>query len=296
MMVSEHINYLQPKTMQELQEGLHGLSEKSVILAGGTDMMVHIRDMKPHIDTYLSLCKLKEMQGISEQDGWIRIGAMTTHAEAASDDKVKRYFNALSSACRRVGSQQIRNKGTIGGNLMNANPAGDVLPCIMLFGGEIETFSANGAYKRISIDKFPTETGKASLGRQEVLSAIWLPIDCNKKSCFVKLGSRTEVTIAQISLCLSWKKTDDKYDSIEAYMGAVDTRPLKIEEAQAALGNNPFSAENMDAFSEMLSEKIRAIRMNRKHESKLKILECEKLYKERAVKGVVYDAVACMRY
>jgi len=293
--MGEHVNYLQPETMGKLQECLCNMTEKSVIIAGGTDIMVHIRNKKPHIDTYLSLCKLNEMQGISEHDGWIRIGAMTTHSEAASNDKIKRYFHALSSACDHVGSQQIRNKGTIGGSLMNANPAGDVLPCIMLFGGEIEIFSAEGIHKRISIDKFLTEAGKPLISKHEVLMAIWLPVDGNKKSCFVKLGSRAEVTIAQISLCLSWEKTEDKYNNTKAYMGAVDTIPLKIEEVQDVLGNNPLRIENMDAFSKILSEKIRAIRMNRKHESKLKILEYEKLYKERAVKGVVYDAVTCMK-
>lgn len=294
-MEGTHINYLQPKTMQELQEGLSSLSEESVILAGGTDLMPHIRSCRPHIDTFLSLCKLKEMQGIIEQDGWIRIGAMVTHAEISLDTRIKKYFNALLSACAQVGSQQIRNKGTIGGNLVNANPAGDILPCLMLFNCEMETFSAVGVSKRIGVNSFLTELGKPSLGRHEVLTAIWLPIDCDKKSCFVKLGSRREVTIAQISLCLSWEKSGNRYDSIEAYMGAVDVRPLKIEEAQEVLGNNPLRTESMDALSEMLSEKIRAIRMRRKHESKLKVMDCEKLYKERAVKGVVYDAIAYMK-
>lgn len=294
-MVGEHINYIQPKTMRELQQGLNCLTEESIILAGGTDLMPHIRSRKPHIDTYLSLNKLKEMHGISEQDEWIRIGAMVTHAEIASNDKIKKYFNALLSACAQIGSQQIRNKGTIGGNLINANPAGDAIPCLMLFNGEVEIFSADGVSKRISINNFLTESGKSSLGRHEVLMAIWLPIDCDKKSCFVKLGSRKEVTIAQVSLCLSWKKTGNNYDTIELYMGAVDVRPIKIEETQTVLGNNPLSTKNMDALSEMLSKKIRAIRMKRKHESKLKIMECEKLYKERAVKGVVYDAIALMK-
>lgn len=293
--MSSSISYIQPKTIQELQDGLNSLTEQSVILAGGTDLMPHIRSHKPHIDTYLSLCKLKEMQGILEQDGWIRIGAMVTHNEAAEDDKIKKYFQALSTACAHVGSQQIRNKGTIGGNLMNANPAGDVIPCLMLFNGEIEIFSAEGIHKRISINAFLNEVGKPSLKRHEVLMAIWLPIDSDKRSCFVKLGSRAEVTIAQISLCLSWKNQDVKYENIEAYMGAVDVKPLKIDEVQDILGNNPFITESMDALSEVLSEKIRAIRLNRKHESKLKIMECEKLYKERAVKGVVYDAIACMK-
>lgn len=294
--MSGHVNYLQPGTMGELQEALRSLTEDSVILAGGTDLMPYIRARKPHIDTYLSLCKLTGMQGISQRDGWIRIGAMATHAEAASDDNIKKYFHALSAACSHVGSQQIRNKGTIGGNLMNASPAGDTLPCIMLFNGEIETFSADGRYKRTGVDKFLSRKGKPVLGRQEVLTSIWLPVDRNKKSCFVKLGSRTEVTIAQISLCLSWKEGKDGCDGIEAYMGAVDAKPLKIEEAQAVLGNKPFEKERMEAFSALLSEKIKAVRMNSRHESKLKILECEKLYKERAVKGVVYDAVSSMKY
>lgn len=293
-MMCGDVNYLQPKTIQELREGLNCLTENSTILAGGTDLMPHIRSHKPHIDTYLSLCKLREMQGITEQDGWIRIGAMVTHEKVATDDKIKKYFGALSSACAHVGSQQIRNKGTIGGNIVNDNPAGDVIPCVMLFGGEVEIFSAEGITKIMSIDAFLTETGNHSLGSHEVLMAIWLPIDCEKKSCFVKLGSRSEVTIAQISLCISWKKNEDKYHNIEAYMGAVDVKPVKIEEAQAILGNNP-SNESMDALSRVLSEKIKAIRLNRKRESKLKIMECEKLYKERAVKGVVYDAIACMR-
>jgi len=294
-MVGEYVNYLQPKTLQELRRCLLSLTGDSVVLAGGTDLMVSIRAKKPHIDAYLSLCNLREMHGISEHEGWIRIGAMVTHDEAASDDKIKTYFQALSMACSHVGSPQVRNKGTIGGSLMNATPAGDILPCVMLFHGEIEIFTAEGIYRRISVNEFLSETGKPKLSKQEVLMSIWIPINYDKKSCFVKLGSRTEVTIAQISFCLSWKKTEDVYSCIEAYMGAVDTEPLKVEEATVILGNKPYETKRMDTLASLLSDKIRTIRMNRKRESKLKVLECEKLYKERAVKGVVYDAVSYMK-
>ncbi|MDF2676638.1 MAG: ndhF 1 [Bacillota bacterium] len=292
----EHVNYLQPKTLQELQKGLKSLTEKSALLAGGTDLMVSIREKKPQIDTYLSLCNINEMKSITEIDGWIRIGAMVTHTEAALNNKIKTFFSALSMACDHVGSPQIRNKGTIGGNIMNANPAGDVLPCIMLFNGEFEIFNSEGSLRRISVNEFLSESGKTTLNKNELLMAIWLPIKPDKKSCFVKLGSRTEVTIAQISFCLSWKRINDEYLDIEAYIGAIDNKPLKIDEINEILGNRPFETESLDALSTFLSNKIRDIRINRKRESKLKIYEHEKLYKERAVKGVVYDAISFMKY
>ncbi|MGD9569543.1 MAG: xanthine dehydrogenase family protein subunit M [Sedimentibacter sp.] len=294
-MVGENANYLQPKTLQELQVCLKDMTEESVVLAGGTDLMVSIRAKKTHIDTYLSLCSLNDMKGIYEKDGWIRIGAMSTHAEVANNNKIKTYFTALSMSCDHVGSAQIRNKGTIGGNIMNANPAGDVLPCIMLYDGEFEIFTPDGIMRRISIDEFISESGKTTLGKNEILMAIWLPIEYEKKSCFVKLGSRTEVTIAQISLCLSWKKSEDEYSDIKGFIGAVDKKPLEIEEIASILGNKPFETEKLNTLSSLLSNKISTIRMNRKRESKLKIYEHEKLYKERAVKGVVYDAVSCMK-
>lgn len=294
-MVGAHINYFQPASMQELQSNLDSLTDESVILAGGTDLMISIRKNKPQIDNYLSLCSLNEMKGISELDGWVRIGAMVTHAEAAADNKIRNYFHALSMACDHIGSQQVRNKGTIGGSLMNATPAGDIMPCVMLFNGEIEIFSAEGKYRRININDFLSEKGKPTLSKKEVLVAIWLPVDYEKRSCFVKLGTRTEVTIAQISLCISWKKKENEYSCVKAYMGAVDSKPLKIDEAAEILKEKPYEMEKINELSALLSDKIRTIRINSKRESKLKVTECEKLYKERAVKGVVYDAVSYMK-
>lgn len=294
-MTDKNVNYLQPKNLEELQESLKKLSDNSVILAGGTDLLVTIREKNPNIDTILSICDINEMKGIAEMDGWIRIGAMVTHQESVSDKLINLYFHALKMACNSVGSLQIRNKGTLGGSIMNANPAGDVLPCVMLYNGEIETMDQNGIIKRINVHDFISQSGKPNLKKNEILTAIWLPLDFEKKSCFVKLGSRTEVTIAQISFCMSWKKTNDENRQIEAYIGAVDSKPFKVEKANILLENNPFDTEKLDSLSLILSNQIREIRENRKRESKLKIYENEKLYKERAVKGVLYDAVSYMK-
>ena len=289
----ERVVYDQPKTLQELQVALEKASPDTVVLGGGTDLLISIRNQKPYIDRYISIGKVEDFIGIRREGDWLRIGAMTVHQDIADEPLVKEYFSALSMACDHVGSQQIRNKGTIGGSLANASPAGDLMPCVFLFHGEVEIFNKTGVSRRIPVEDFLREKGKTILETGEVLRAVWLPIQEKRRSCFVKLGARTDVTIAQISLCLSWKEQGEGKRQVEAYLGAVDVRPMKIEEAKELLGEE-LTDEKKDAFSALLEERIRKIRENRKRPPKLRITEAERLYKERAVKGVVYDAVAYM--
>ena len=123
--------FFQPDTLEEVRDILADMTEKSVILAGGTDLMIYIRDKKPDIDRYLSLCRLSELKKIKVDQDELKIGAMVTHNQAAEDLLIRKYFTALSVACGKVGSCQVRNKGTLGGNIMNASPAADTVPLHM---------------------------------------------------------------------------------------------------------------------------------------------------------------------
>ena len=267
----EQVIYSQPTDMDGLARALGQATEKTVLLGGGTDLLIMIQKKHPPIDRYISLGKIPDLGKIEEQDGFLKIGAMATHHQIARNPLVEKYFPALSMACSHVGSQQIRNKGTIGGSLANASPAGDMMPCVFLFKGNQRT--------------------ALSLG--EAVSALWLPIREERKSCFVKLGARTDVTIAQISLALSWEKKEKAIESVRAYLGAVDVRPLYLPEAEELLSGE-ISREKKDALAESLRDRIQGIRERRKRQPKLRITEAERLYKERAVKGIVYDAAEYM--
>ena len=136
--------YLQPKSFEELESSLLRLTDKSVILAGGTDLLPKIRSGKKEPDIYLSLCRLEKLGNIERQGDWLKIGAMATHEQAADNPLIREYFTGLAMACSRVGSRQIRNKGTLGGSLANASPAGDIMPCVFLYGGKIEIVGKEG--------------------------------------------------------------------------------------------------------------------------------------------------------
>ena len=200
--------FFQPDTLEEVRDILADMTEKSVILAGGTDLMIYIRDKKPDIDRYLSLCRLSELKKIKVDQDELKIGAMVTHNQAAEDLLIRKYFTALSVACGKVGSCQVRNKGTLGGNIMNASPAADTVPCICLFHGELEFMGKEGFYRK-SIFQFLKEDRRDREKHQEILTAIYLPLekDKNIESWFVKLGEREEVAISQISICACWENT-----------------------------------------------------------------------------------------
>ena len=289
----EQVIYSQPTDMKGLAEALEKATDKTVLLGGGTDLLIMTRKKHPSIDRYISLGKMPELEKIEEQEGFLKIGAMATHRQIAGNPLVKKYFPALSMACSHVGSQQIRNKGTIGGSLANASPAGDMMPCVFLFEGEIEIYNKNQEYRRISGEEFLVGNQRTALSLGEAVSAVCLPIEEVRRSCFVKLGARTDVTIAQISLALSWEKKEKAIESVRAYLGAVDVRPLYLPEAEELLSGE-ISREKKDALAESLRDRIQGIRERRKRQPKLRITEAERLYKERAVKGIVYDAAEYM--
>ncbi|MGO5023315.1 FAD binding domain-containing protein [Lawsonibacter sp. LCP25S3_G6] len=278
--------YLQPGTLEDLKNLLPTLPTNTAVLAGGTDLMPQIRTRHPDYECILSLWNIPDLRVVEETtDGYLKIGAMVTHAAAADNHLIRRYFRGLYMACSHVGSQQVRNKGTLGGSLVNASPAGDIAPCIFLYHGQLEILSQDGS-RRVDMDEFLFPDGKTCLQQGEILTAIYLPIDKELNSCFVKLGSRREVTIAQISLCAAWKNYSGKPEVLSAFVGAIDRRPC-------AFPNPGLLADLLTAeqAAQLLADQIRQIRLKRTRPPKLKLTEAEQLYKERAAKGVVYDVV-----
>lgn len=289
--------YIQPKSLNELKAALAELPEGGKVVAGGTDLMVSAREKGTDYPVLVSLVKVPELKEISikERDGkeYLVVGAAACYSDAVASEDVKKYAKALHTAADHVGSLQIRNRGTIGGSLGNNSVGGDMLPVMYLLEAEIETFGPEGE-RFLTPDEFTAGIGRTNLLPQEIVKAVHIPVMPERKSCFVKLGGRQEVTIAEISLMFSWVTCDGAIKDVKGVLGAVDTRPIPLPEADEILGQGTIGAAACDALFESLSERIKTVRMNRKRPPKLRFREGEREYKERAVKGVVYDAVDAM--
>jgi len=276
MMLTEVFN---PLSIAELAACLPMLEPGAVIAGGCTDLSV--RFVKTALPSQLlNVGLVRELKKIFVEDDCLHIGAAATFTEL-EEYPMPDGFTALWQAASGVGSKQIRNAATIGGNVMNASPAGDILPCLFLFGAKAEYMKPDGSLHERPIEQTTIDSGKTSLNYNEVLTAIKLPISpaAGRHSAFIKLGFRKKVTISRISIAMSAQITGGKAGDIRFLMGAVAPVPVRLYEAERILAENEWdagTAEKLTAYlSDMLKQTVPA--------------EFDRDYKMYAVKGAVYD-------
>ncbi|MFN2629964.1 MAG: xanthine dehydrogenase family protein subunit M [Gaiellaceae bacterium] len=168
-------------------------------IQGGTDVMVDLNFDRSRPAALLNLNEVAELRGWSREDGILRLGASLTYAEATSAPLAEAY-PALAEASRTVGSPQIRNRGTIGGNLGTASPAGDALPPLLVRAAEVELASVRGV-RTLPLATFLVGSKRNALGADELVTAVRVPATGGAET-FMKVGPRNAMVIAVVSLAL----------------------------------------------------------------------------------------------
>ena len=144
-------------------------------LAGGTDLIIRIRDGSIRPRTVIDVKGIAELDGdISDADGHLAIGARTVMTDIAADERIQREYAALAEAAAVVGAVQIRNRATLAGNLCNASPAADTAPALLVYDASVVAVGAAGS-RRIPVDEFFVRSGVTTLARDELVTAIELP-------------------------------------------------------------------------------------------------------------------------
>jgi CO/xanthine dehydrogenase FAD-binding subunit len=190
------VDVLTPRT---LDEALRLKSEypDAVPIQGGTDLMVALNFDRTRPETILNLGEVAELRGWSRDNGSLRLGAGLTYMQAMA---LGEELPALAEASRTVGSPQIRNRGTIGGNLGTASPAGDALPPLLVEGAEIEVASVRGT-RRLPITDFLVGVKRNALEPDELIVAAFME-PSGQPQTFMKVGPRNAMVIAVCSLAL----------------------------------------------------------------------------------------------
>ena len=168
-------------------------------IQGGTDVMVALNFDRSRPGVVLNLNEVEELRGWSRQNGSLRLGASLTYTEAMTGELAE-LLPALAEASRTVGSPQIRNRGTIGGNLGTASPAGDALPPLAIEGAEVECASVRGT-RRVPLTEFVTGVKRTVLADDELITAAWVTPSLAPQT-FMKVGPRNAMVIAVVSLAL----------------------------------------------------------------------------------------------
>ncbi|MCD4783164.1 MAG: xanthine dehydrogenase family protein subunit M [Candidatus Eremiobacteraeota bacterium] len=200
--------YHAPVTMSECL-GMLRDNPGAKLLAGGTDLMVKIRDKLIQPDVVIDIKSLDELKGISMDDeGNIRIGALETHTEISESKLILKKYPFFAQACRWVGSMQIRNRGTIGGNICNGSPAGETLPSLYILNAKVHLRNDSG--KRVlPISDFYCGPQKTCAYKDEIVTSIHIPAIKGKyKGAYRRQGRRNAVSIAMTTAAAMWREDD----------------------------------------------------------------------------------------
>jgi CO/xanthine dehydrogenase FAD-binding subunit len=188
-------------------------------IQGGTDVMVALNFDRERPAVMLNLNEVRELRGFARENGALRLGSGLTYAEIEHGE-LRDLLPALAEASRTVGSPQIRNRGTIGGNLGMSSPAGDSIPPLVVEDAEVECASVRGT-RRVPVGEFVTGVKRNALEPDELITAVWVT-PSNAPQTFMKVGPRNAMVIAVVSLALS------AGDELRASVGSASPRPVLV--------------------------------------------------------------------
>jgi CO/xanthine dehydrogenase FAD-binding subunit len=215
------------------------------ILAGGTDLLLELRraEAQPP-EAIVDISRIASLQGISRCDGEIRIGPLTTHAELATSETLRKGAEFLAIAAGMIGSPQIRNRGTIGGNVMNAAACADTVPPLVALGARLTLRSGRGT-RVVDIGNFFEKPYTVRAREDEVLTLLsFPPVSSSARTAFVKLGRRNALSIARLSVAVVLvRDSGGKITDARIVPGAALPAWRRIAEAESMLiGMKPSAA------------------------------------------------------
>ena len=227
-------------------------------IAGGTDIMPVQNRENDHEAVFIDISGAAALHRIVSEDGVLSIGAAATFAEIERNTLLRQYAPVLCLAASQVGSPQIRNLGTIGGNVAHGSPAADTLPVLAMLDAEVRLYSATeGTCRDIPVDTFITGPGQTLLRPGEYIEALrFSPPEASWRMAYEKVGRRNALAISRLSACCATRWEGQRLTGLRLALGAVFPTPRRLYAAEALLlREQPSPAAEMQA-AELVTQAI----------------------------------------
>ncbi len=251
--------YHKPPSLPEALALLAANPGRFPVLAGGTDIVVQWRSGLLKLEGVIDISGLSELRAISITEEGIEIGALVTHSAIAADRIVVQRFPALAAACRTIGGVQIQNAGTLGGNIMNASPAGDTLPVLLAHEAMFLAQDLKGE-RWIKANDFFVGYRKTSLAPHELLTRIMLPMpDTKERARFYKIGQRRAQAISKVSLCARGRVRHGGIEWVKIAVGSVAATPMRLPGTEALLKGKVITQALIDKAGASLADEVTPI-------------------------------------
>jgi CO/xanthine dehydrogenase FAD-binding subunit len=248
-----------PRSLPEAY-GLLAAASRTPI-AGGTDLMVRITgEIGSPPERIIDLSRLGELRGIRVEDGALSLGALTTYTEIRRSDACAEHLPVLQAAAATIGAIQIQNRGTLGGNIANASPAGDTLPILLAVDATIVVGGPRGE-RSVPAAAFWVAYRTTALAPDELILRIRIPIVPDRQVVFRKVGTRRAQAISKVVMAVAWRQAEARgpWSDVRVGLGSVADRPVRATATEALLEGRRPSVETADAAAEAVAAEIRPI-------------------------------------
>ena len=249
--------YQRPKDIAEALQFLEEAGGRGRVIAGGTDLVLQVKRGENHADVLVDITGIQGLKKIEEEDGWIRIGALVTHAEIAKSPLIRSEAQALSEGCGQVGSPQIRNMGTLAGNIISAQPAADGAIPLMALESEIKVVSKS------SERWMPLEAAYRGIGRsavdatREIVTEIkFKKLGKSEATGYFRMARRKALTLPSLNgaVAILFDPSLSRMEKARIALGPVADRPYRARRAEAYLESAEVSPESIAEAGRIASE------------------------------------------
>jgi CO/xanthine dehydrogenase FAD-binding subunit len=257
-----------PRSLAEAFQVLSAAGSETPIrpLAGGTDLLVQITgELGPPPARLLDLWRLDELRGIKVDSGALVLGALTTYTEIRRSVLCREIAPALVEAAATIGAAQIQNRGTLGGNIANASPAGDSLPVLLAMDASIVVGSARGQ-REVAAAVFWPAYRRTALAADELVLRVRLPMAPGREVRFRKVGTRRAQAISKVVLALAWRDEPDETEvgprvwrDVRVALGSVAPTPIRARKTERLLDGSRPTPETADRAAAALAGEIAPI-------------------------------------
>ena len=277
------IDVLTPHSLNEALNLLHEHQTELKIIAGGSDVIVQLRDGVITTNKLLNLNSVKELRFIKKDGDQIRIGSLTTYHDIVNSDLTKKHAWILADAARQIGAIQLQNTATIGGNLGNASPAGDSLPPLYALDAVVVTRNKAGR-REISIEEFFTGYRKTALKPDELIEEIYFKgLSDRDRGAYLKFGLReaNAISIVDVAVVLRHHNSGHSFSDARISLGAVAPTIRRARSCERALVNKPLALENLRGVAKLAAEDA----------SPIGDIRGSAVYRKHVVVSLVYQAL-----
>jgi CO/xanthine dehydrogenase FAD-binding subunit len=249
--------YLLPASLDEALSMLTEYGGEARVIAGGTDLVPQLKSRERKVKCLVDVSRLPELKGIHRQDGVIRIGAGVTHQKLAASKLLQEQASALAQGAAAVGSPQIRYMGTVGGNVVNAQPAADTAIPLLALGAEAEIVSSKGT-RREPLEGLYVRPGESRVdASSEILVALRFPAQGRHGgSAFARLAKRRALSlpILNAAVVVHVDGDDGTLEEVSMALGPVALAPFRARQAEAALRGRPVDEAVVESALEIASQ------------------------------------------